>query len=148
MDALWRHAAEETSASESLRSAARGLDVRRVHETVGAPRDLRPNTIQSTLERLVRKGLAQRRRVGRAYFYRAAGTRREWIARAFDDLVGALGDAPSPEVLAGFVDFAERTDPATLERLQALVGQRLAARDEAPPSTDPRDPDGDEGDAR
>jgi predicted transcriptional regulator len=111
MDRLWEEAGGE-------------LDVTKVHADVGRPREVTRNTIHSTLERLVRKGLATRRRAGRAHRYSASGARRDWIAGAFDELVAGLGEAPGTEVLAGFVDFAVRTRPETLEQLEALIAQR------------------------
>ena len=50
-------------------------DVAAVHAAVGVPRGLVSNTIQSTLERLYRKGLAERSKRGRAFEYRACITR-------------------------------------------------------------------------
>ncbi len=139
MDRLWdladgdRAAEDPTDVDPSDGRRAPGVEkyelgVTAVHAAVGRPRRLSRNTIQSTLERLVRKGLATRRRKGRAYVYAASGTRRDWIARAFDDLVEGLGRAPGAEVLAGFVDFAERTRPETLAMLESLVAARLRAR--------------------
>jgi predicted transcriptional regulator len=118
MDRLWEQEGAE-------------LDVAAVHAEVGRPRGVSRSTIHTTLERLVRKGLVGRRREGRAYRYAASGARRDWIALVFDELVAGLGEAPGLEVLAGFVDFAERTRPETLATLEALVGERRRARDEA-----------------
>jgi len=113
---------------DRLWDEGRAVDVRDVHAAVGLSRGLARNTIQSTLERLVRKDLATRRRRGRAYEYAAVGTRRAWIAEAFDALVDGLGKADRAEVLAGFVEFAERTSASTLEALQQLVARRLGER--------------------
>jgi predicted transcriptional regulator len=55
-------------------------DVKSVHADVGAARGLTPNTIQSTLERLHRKGLAERSKEGRAYRYAARVSRETWLA--------------------------------------------------------------------
>ena len=56
-------------------------DVVAVHAAVGTPRPVVRNTIQTTLERLVRKGLVARTRRGRAYEYRVAVSREQWTAR-------------------------------------------------------------------
>lgn len=101
-----------------------------VHERVGVPRRLAPNTIHSTLERLVRKRLAARRRVGRAYEYRALVSRAEWIAHAMSAVLDAVpGDDPA-HMLAGFVELAERSGAKTLEELERIVAQRRRALDE------------------
>ena len=120
MDALWR--------------AAEALDVEAVHEQVAPGGRPVRNTVQSTLERLVKKGLVDRTKHGRAYRYAACVERRDWFAGAVGALADALRAQPSPDLLAGFVDFAERTDPDALETLQRLVGERLRERAN-PPTT-------------
>jgi predicted transcriptional regulator len=102
------------------------------HAAVGAPRGLSRSTIHTTLERLVRKGLVQRERRGRAYVYRAVTSRSDWITRAVADVLDAIPGADAPLVLASFVDLAERTGEETLRALEELVGQRRRgpARDE------------------
>ena len=72
-----------------------GGDVASVHDAVGAVRRLTRNTIHSTLERLVRKGLLARERRGRAYHYAAILSRPAWIAEALDAkrTGGASGEA-------------------------------------------------------
>jgi len=101
-----------------------------VHERVGVPRRLTHNTIHSTLERLVRKRLAMRRREGRAYEYRAVVSRAEWIARAMSAVLDAVpGDDPA-HMLAGFVELAERSGMTTLEELERIVAERRRALSE------------------
>ena len=92
---------------DTLWQAGYALDVESVHARV-APNG-RPvrNTIQSTLERLVRKGLAHRTKHGRAYHYTASVERRDWFAGAVGALAKALRSRSSQDLLAGFVDFAD-----------------------------------------
>ena len=45
------------------------LDAKGVHAVVGERRGISPNTVQSTLERLFRKELLAREKVGHAYVY-------------------------------------------------------------------------------
>ena len=118
----------EVAVMDRLWDEARAIDVREVHEMIGAPQGLTRNTIQSTLERLVQKGLASRQRRGRAYEYRATATRQAWIAEVFDTLVERLGDADRADVLAGFVEFADRSSDSTLKALEAIVQKRIRDR--------------------
>jgi len=97
-------------------------DVGAVHEAVGAPRGLARNTVQSTLERLHRKQLAQRTKQGRAFVYEAALTRSEWLARAIEELVGGVPELDAVSLLAAFVDVTERS--ADLDALERLVRER------------------------
>jgi predicted transcriptional regulator len=91
---------------------------------VGEARGIRPNTVQSTLDRLYRKGLAERDKVGRAYVYRARISRHEWTLRALEGLLGELPGAAAPELLSSFVDLAERAGAEHLEELERLVRAR------------------------
>ena len=113
-----------------LWSTPREVDVGGALQAVGEPRGLSRNTIHSTLERLVRKGLASRRRNGRAYVYMAVVTRTAWIEEVLTAFVGEDASAHREQVLAGFLDFAERTSESTLEVLEGLVRERLRAREE------------------
>ena len=119
----------EMAVLDRLWSAGPG-DVAAVHAAVGVPRGLASNTIQSTLERLFRKGLAERRKVGRAFEYRACVNRSEWLARAFGTLVAATPGASGETLLAAFVDLVERTDSGELEALEELVRRRRREREE------------------
>ncbi|MCG8588619.1 MAG: BlaI/MecI/CopY family transcriptional regulator [Proteobacteria bacterium] len=97
-----------------------------VHLRVHAERSVSRNTIHSTLERLVRKGLVERRKVGRAYEYRARVSRREWITEVLGSLIERVPGVDAPLLASAFVDLAERTDEETLAELEALVRARRA----------------------
>jgi predicted transcriptional regulator len=99
-------------------------DVRGVHAAVGEPRGITPNTIQSTLERLHRKGLASRRKQGRAFLYAATLTRRQWLARQLEELLRGVPGAGAETVASAFVDALERTGEAQLAALERLVRDR------------------------
>ncbi len=103
-------------------------DVKAMQRAVGEPRRIAANTTQSTLERLVRKGLAERRKVGRAVEYAARVSRRDWMAAELGELLAA---EPRPEpglLLAAFVDLTEREGAERLAELEALVRARRRAR--------------------
>src|SRR5262245_48329054 len=99
-------------------------DVKRMQRAVGAPRGLAPNTIQSTLERLVKKGLAERRKVGRAFEYAPRVSLREWVAAELGELLAAAPGAEPGLLLAAFVDLTERAGAERLAELEALVRAR------------------------
>jgi predicted transcriptional regulator len=111
---------------------AGAADVKAMHRAVGEPRGIAPNTIQSTLERLVRKGLAERRKIGRAFEYAPRVSRREWLASELDALLAAA-QGPAAVLLAAFVDLTERAGEERLAELEALVHARRRARREGGP---------------
>ena len=90
------------------------------------------NTVQSTLERLYRKEFLAREKVGHAYAYRARLTRSQLLGRLLGYVIGQLHTGTLDPILSSFVDFADRLDATTLDRLDALVQQRKRARDQKP----------------
>ena len=67
--------------------------------------DLSLNTVQSTLERLHRKGLLERTKDGRAFFYSASMTRAEVVSRVLNDLARDVGRGDLAPIVAGFAEF-------------------------------------------
>jgi predicted transcriptional regulator len=104
------------------------VDVKDVHRDIGARRGITVSTIQSTLERLHRKGLARRERVSHAYRYEPALSREEFRARAVAVAAGDLKGAAARGVLAAFVDLAAKVDHGNLDHLEALVKKARAQR--------------------
>lgn len=99
-------------------------DVKAVHRTLGARRGITLNTVQSTMERLFRKGLLAREKVSHAYVYSPRHTREELGARVVEEVVSRLLKGEAVPVLEAFVDLAARTDAANLDRLERLIAER------------------------
>jgi predicted transcriptional regulator len=108
--------------------AARSCDVKAVHRTLGSRRKITLNTVQSTMERLFRKGLLAREKVSHAYVYSPRQTREELGARVVEEVVSRLLQGEAVPVLEAFVDLAARTDAANLDRLERLIADRRKAR--------------------
>lgn len=118
----------ETAVMEHVWSAGRA-DVKQAHQSIGIPRGITPNTVQSTLERLWRKGLLDRVKESHAYVYSARVTREELGGRIIRDVVsGIMGGATGP-MLSAFVDLAARAGDDDLRRLERLVSERLARKE-------------------
>jgi predicted transcriptional regulator len=100
------------------------VDVREAHAAHATPVRRSPNTIHSTLERLIRKGLVERRRVGRAFAYRAIVSREAFLERALEGAIEQLPGSDPKRLLAAFVDVAVRMDAAGLDELERLVAER------------------------
>lgn len=107
--------------------------VRSVHEAVGAERGISAQTVHSALERLVRKGLAKRTKLGRAHEYRALLSRREWMARGLAGLASEVPGGGAAVLLAAFVDLAERAGEEQLAELERLVRARRRRARGTPP---------------
>jgi predicted transcriptional regulator len=94
---------------------------------VGVRRGISLNTVQSTLERLFRKGLLTREKVSHAFVYTPALERRALMVRLIGDLVETLSDGRPEPMLGAFVDLAAQVDSKNLARLEQLLAERLDA---------------------
>ena len=99
-------------------------DVRAVHGHIGVARGISSNTIQSTMERLYRKGVLSREKVSHAFQYSPLISRAGFAAGVMDGLAAALGAQP---LLSAFVEHSEHLDAAMLDELEASV-QKMRAR--------------------
>lgn len=100
-----------------------GATAKSTHAAIGVCRNISPNTVQSAMERLYRKGLLEREKSGHSYQYTAAVEREALIARLIGSVLGRFGgDAPS--AIAAFIESSEDIDPEELERLEAILRQR------------------------
>ena len=87
-------------------------------------------TVMTTMDRLFKKGLLARRKVGRAFVYRAAATRDEIEGAVATELVQSLlqrhGNEPLP-ILSSLVDAVSDRDRALLDELERLIREKRRA---------------------
>ena len=84
-------------------------------------------TLMTTLDRLYRKSLLDRRKYGRAFVYRAAVSRHEFEHEIREDMIDGLldsGTEPVAPVLACFVDAVSDRDRELLDELDRLVKEK------------------------
>jgi len=106
-------------------------------------RDLQPDfseiaytTLMTTLDRLYRKGVLERTKLGRAFFYLPRLTRQEFeSARVADALTVALEGNRTDlgSLLSFFVQAVGDKDHDLLDELETLVRARRAALDQKRP---------------
>ncbi len=79
----------------------------------------------TTLDRLHRKGVLERRKVGRAFAYRAVSSRQELesglVTKA---LQSVLKGASAQPILSFFVEEVSRQDDRLLDELERLVREK------------------------
>lgn len=95
-------------------------DAKQVHGHFKKSRGGSLNTIQSTLDRLHKKGLLAREKQGHAYQYRAATDKKAFIGA----LIRKVTQDFSPDndqLLAAFVSMSADMDEAHLDRLEQLI---------------------------
>ncbi|HWG57835.1 MAG TPA: BlaI/MecI/CopY family transcriptional regulator [Candidatus Acidoferrales bacterium] len=102
--------------------------VRDVSRILGRP--LAYTTVMTTLERLFKKGLLQRRISGRAFLYSARFSREEWERQRAGEFIASFLAGPEPArdlLVSCFLEAAGRHDEKLLEDLENKV--RLKRRD-------------------
>src|SRR5579871_6138008 len=103
--------------------AAGESSVRDVAERLGRP--LAYTTVMTTLDRLFKKGLLERRKEDRAYFYAAKFSRRQWDEkRAGDWLAGLLAENKVDVLASCLVNAVNSTDAALLDELEKKIRQK------------------------
>lgn len=93
-------------------------------------------TLMTTLDRLFRKGLLERARLGRAFAYHHRWTRDQLAVVLARQAIGAVLPQDSETlrpVMSCFIDLVERRDPALLDELEALLRDKRA-REEVEPT--------------
>jgi predicted transcriptional regulator len=87
-------------------------------------------TVMTTMDRLYKKGLLERRKDGRAFVYHAAATRNElegaMAAELLQTLLQRNEAAPLP-ILSSLVDAVSERDRALLDDLERLVREKRRA---------------------
>jgi predicted transcriptional regulator len=111
-----------------LWSMSPGIDAKQVHRVLSKSRGGSLNTIQSTLDRLYKKGLLSRAKQGHAYLYSARLERREVIARLIDDVTRDFVSANENGLLAAFASVSDELDDKELDRLERLIEQARQRR--------------------
>ncbi|MEX2500349.1 MAG: BlaI/MecI/CopY family transcriptional regulator [Wenzhouxiangellaceae bacterium] len=119
----------ESTLLEHLWSAG-SATARSAHEAIGRSRGISLNTVQSTLDRLHRKGLLERRKISRAFHYSASVTRASLLAALVAEAAVRFGEDRST-AMSALVDAAEQLDEAALSELERLIEARRAGREDS-----------------
>lgn len=116
MEVLWG-TESETTAQQVLDNMPAG--------TIGL------STIQSTLERLYRKKLVSRHKLGRAYAYAARCRRQDLISQLLQDITRDIAGGDMQPVISGFISYLEDAPGDTDDTLEvALRRHRQSASDD------------------
>lgn len=113
IEEIWRH--KEMSVRDMVLSFGRSIAY---------------TTVMTTLDRLYKKGFLERRKVDRAYLYKAKFTRKELEVGLAGDVISGLIDVAARNVepvLACIVDAVTDKDLELLDELERLVQEKKAA---------------------
>jgi predicted transcriptional regulator len=110
----------------------RELDAKQVHERLSREREIALSTVQTTIERLCKKGLVDRTKVSHAFRYRPVVERETVLQRFVGAMINQLGKDWTRPALSNFLDMAAEMDDAALDELEQLIQQRKAQRGNQP----------------
>jgi predicted transcriptional regulator len=109
------------------------INVREVCERLGS--GVAYTTVMTTMDRLFKKRLLARRKIGRAFVYSATATRDEMEGAVATELVQSLlqqhGGEPLP-LLSSLVDAVSDRDRALLDDLERLIREKRRETDREP----------------
>jgi Predicted transcriptional regulator len=108
-----------------------GIEAKEVQEVLAARQHSSLSTVQSTLERLVRKGLLEREKRRHAFIYTAAVSRAELLGKLLKDVIRLLHDGSPDTILSSFVNVASRIDGSALDHLEQLIQHKRRQLEEA-----------------
>lgn len=100
------------------------INVTAVHQLLLKDRQIAYTTVQTTLERLAKKGLLVRKMRGRNYVYRPAVSRDDFMTGIAQQVLHALFGNLQDHQLASLVDALDGVEGDTLDRLQRLIEER------------------------
>lgn len=107
----------ERAIMELLWERGQPATVREVLRELSAERDLAHTTVMTVLDRLDRKGLVHRERVGRAWQYQPAASRETYIAELMLTALELTGDRD-----AALTHFAQSVSGEEAEVLRSALG--------------------------
>lgn len=84
----------------------------------------RLTTVQTTLERLVRKTLLKREKYRHAFIYSAQINRAEYMGRMMGDVVQLLHDGKASTLLSSFVNVAAGIEDSALDELERMIREK------------------------
>ena len=82
------------------------------------------STVQSTLERLVRKRILTRVKKGHAFLYYPHVSRGELLGNLMRDVIKLLHDGSTDTILSSFVNVAAKLDASALDELELLIRKK------------------------
>jgi predicted transcriptional regulator len=112
----------ETQVMDEVWSRGGELSVRDVHAAFQAR--LAYTTVMTTMDRLHKKGLLDRRKEGRAFLYAARVNRQQFVLNAGAGLLRGLLESEGEPALSFLVDVVTDRDRELLDRLERLIREK------------------------
>jgi predicted transcriptional regulator len=102
--------------------------VQDVKDALEPRRALAYTTVMTVMSRLAEKGILERRKEGRAYFYTPVASQQKVAGSLLNSLVRRLYDGATGKAIAQLLETDENVNDAELERLEQLIRSKRAGR--------------------
>jgi predicted transcriptional regulator len=102
--------------------------VQEVKDALEARRTLAYTTVMTVMARLAEKGILERRKEGRAFFYTPVASQQKVAGSLLNSLVRRLYDGATGKAIAQLLETDENVDDAELERLEQLIHSKRTGR--------------------
>lgn len=102
--------------------------VQDVKDALEPRRSLAYTTVMTVMSRLAEKGMLDRHKIGRAYYYTPAASQEKVAGSLLQTLVRRLYDGATGKAIAQLLENDENVDDAELERLEELIRSKRQGR--------------------
>ncbi len=102
--------------------------VQEVKDALEPRRPLAYTTIMTVMSRLAEKGILDRHKEGRAYYYTPVASQQKVAGSLLNSLVRRLYDGATGKAIAQLLETDENVDDAELERLEQLIRSKREGR--------------------
>ncbi len=102
--------------------------VQDVQDALAPGRSLAYTTVMTVMSRLAEKGVLEREKEGRAYYYRPAASQEKIAGSLLRSMVNRLYDGATGRAVAHLLQTDSKVDDAELERLEKLIRSKRGKR--------------------
>ncbi len=100
---------------------------RDVLEEIEKEKSLALTTILTVMDRLLKKGLINRKKAGGIYVYSPSISRDDFVKQVSEEVLQGILDISASSAASSFVDLLYRTSPEEMDRLSRLIDERKKA---------------------
>lgn len=100
---------------------------REVLEEIQKERPLAFTTILTVMDRLLKKGLIKRKKMGGVFVYAPSISRDEFVKQVSEEVLQGILDISASSAASSFVDILYKTSPEEMDRLSRLIEERKKA---------------------
>lgn len=98
--------------------------VRDVLNDLNKKKKIAYTTVMTTIDRLRRKGLLDRNKNGKTYFYAVKITKKDFLGHITDNIISSLPEKFNEPLFSHFVRIISKSDVEQLDKLEKLLEER------------------------